>query len=109
MTIQDWRTRIDEVDRQLVRLLSMRAQMAIEIGRAKVSAGTDIYDAAREREILRQVLSANPGVLTQASLEHLFAEIVRESREAAARAVGSPDIAPVSEEKSRHSSTADSL
>lgn len=109
MTIQDWRTRIDEVDRQLVRLLSMRAQMAIEIGRAKVSAGTDIYDAAREREVLRQVLSANPGVLTQAALEHLFAEIVRESREAAARAVGLPNIAASLEENGQQPSSADWL
>ena len=109
MTIQDWRTRIDEVDRQLVRLLSMRAQMAIEIGKEKVSAGSDIYDAAREREVLRQVLSANPGVLTQASLEHLFGEIVRESREAAARAVGSASAASTLGEIEQHPSAADSL
>jgi chorismate mutase len=98
MTIQDWRTRIDEVDRQLVRLLSVRAQMAIEIGRAKAGSGMDVYDAARERDVLRQVLSANPGVLTQAALEHLFGEIVRESREAAARAVGSPETAVTREQ-----------
>ena len=109
MTIQDWRTRIDEVDRQLVRLLSVRAQMAIEIGRAKAGSGMEVYDAAREREVLRQVLSANPGILTQAALEHLFGEIVRESREAAVRAVGSPDTALVNEENGQHPSSADPL
>jgi chorismate mutase len=109
MTIQDWRTRIDEVDRQLVRLLSVRAQMAIEIGRAKAGSGMEVYDAAREREVLRQVLSANPGVLTEAALEHLFGEIVRESREAAARAVGSPNTAPTPDENGQYPFATDLL
>lgn len=87
MNIQDWRSRIDEVDQQLVKLLSLRAQMAIEIGRTKSGAGVEVYDADRERDVLLQVESANPGVLTREALEHLFREIVRESRQAAERAV----------------------
>ena len=87
MKIQEWRTQIDEVDRQLVRLLSMRAQIAIEIARAKTLQGTSLYDAARETEVVSGVLRANPGVLTEAALEQLFRAILRESREAAARAV----------------------
>lgn len=89
MNIPEWRSRIDEVDKQLVRLLSVRAQLAIEIGRAKTEAGAEIYDAAREDDVLAQALRANPGVLTEEALERLFREIVRESRQAAARAADS--------------------
>jgi len=47
MRIEDWRTRINEVDQQLVRLLNVRAQIAIEIGRSKSEAGMEIHDPAR--------------------------------------------------------------
>ncbi|HET9400191.1 MAG TPA: chorismate mutase [Candidatus Acidoferrales bacterium] len=90
MNIQEWRTRIDEVDRQLVRLLSLRAQIAIEIGRTKAGAGVEVHDPARETDVLRQAARDNPGVLPESAIEHLFREIVRESREAAARAVSAP-------------------
>lgn len=86
MKINDWRNRIDEVDKQLVRLLSVRAQLAIEIGREKREAGMEIYDAARERDVLEQALRENPGVLSEEALEQLFREIVRVSRQAAADA-----------------------
>lgn len=89
MAITDWRTRIDEVDKQLVRLLSVRAQLAIEIGREKKEAGVEIYDAAREKTVIAQALRENPGILTQEALERLFLEIIRESRQAAAEQVSS--------------------
>jgi chorismate mutase len=99
MKIKEWRTRIDEVDKQLVRLLSVRAQLAIEIGRQKTEAGVEIYDAERERDVLEQALRENPGVLSEEALEQLFREIVRVSRQAAAeascgtqKAIG-PDVA----------------
>ena len=89
MRIEDWRTRINEVDQQLVRLLNVRAQIAIEIGRSKSEAGMEIHDPARECEVLARALHGNPGVLSEEAVEHLFREIVRESREAAQQAVAS--------------------
>ena len=35
MNIDDWRRRIDEIDRQLVTLLNERSRCAMEIGRIK--------------------------------------------------------------------------
>ena len=92
MKIGEWRNRIDEVDKQLVRLLSVRAQLAIEIGREKREAGVEIYDAARERDVLAQVLRENPGVLSEEALEQLFREIVSVSRQAAADAAQAASI-----------------
>jgi chorismate mutase-like protein len=83
MNIEECRKRIDQVDEQLVRLLSVRAQLAIEIGRTKTEAGIALYDPAREQEVTRRVLEANPGVLDAGALSRLFREIVGESRRAA--------------------------
>jgi chorismate mutase len=90
MNIADLRNRIDAVDEQLVRLLNVRAQIAIEIGRTKRAEGIAVHDAQREREIVRLAVEASPGVLDHEALEHLFREIVRESRRAAERALGAP-------------------
>jgi chorismate mutase-like protein len=86
MNIEECRKRIDQVDEQLVRLLSVRAQLAIEIGRTKTEAGIQLYDPAREEEVARRVLEVNPGVLDSDALSRLFREIVGESRRAAEQA-----------------------
>lgn len=86
MDIQEWRSRIDKVDEQLLRLLSVRAQLAIEIGRSKQEEGVEVYDPVREREVVRRVLEANPGVLDGEAIARLFGEIVNESRRAAEQA-----------------------
>ena|SRR3984885_5496371 len=82
MTIEEFRKRIDQVDDQLLKLLSVRAQLAIEIGRTKRETGIELYDPAREREVVARVLENNPGVLDAEALMRLFREIVTESRNA---------------------------
>jgi chorismate mutase len=86
MTIEEFRMRIDQVDDQLLRLLSVRAQLAIEIGREKRESGVEIHDPVREQEVVRRVLENNPGVLDAEALTRLFCEIVTESRNAEERA-----------------------
>ena len=49
MDIADWRKKIDELDRQLVALLSERARAAVEIGRLKRDTNLPIYEPDRER------------------------------------------------------------
>ena len=86
MNIMEWRRRIDNVDEQLLRLLSVRAQLAIEIGRSKREEGIELHDPARETEVVRRVLEANPGALDAEAISRLFRVIVDESR----RAAGNP-------------------
>lgn len=86
MDLKEWRSRIDAVDEQLLRLLSVRAQLAIEIGRSKREEGIDLHDPVRETEVVRRVLEANPGVLDAEAISRLFRGIVDESRRAAERA-----------------------
>jgi chorismate mutase-like protein len=82
MTIEEFRMRIDQVDDQLLKLLSVRAQLAIEIGRTKRESGVELYDPVREQEVVSRVLENNPGVLDAEALARLFREIVTESRKA---------------------------
>src|SRR6185295_15617625 len=55
MGLDEWRTRIDEIDRQLLGLLNQRAELSVEIGRAKRESGGPILVPEREQEILDEL------------------------------------------------------
>lgn len=74
------RRRIDELDEQLVRLLSERAACALEIGHEKKLAGMDIYQPSREAEVLAHVQSINPGPLDNGAIRRLFERVIDEAR-----------------------------
>src|SRR5580658_10671592 len=76
MTLEELRTQIDELDRQLVALLSRRAETALEAGRLKVSTSLPIYEPAREKVIYENVRSANQGPLPDIELTHIFERII---------------------------------
>lgn len=48
MNLQDWRRRIDEIDRKLVELLNERSRCALEIGKLKQAANLPLYQPERE-------------------------------------------------------------
>jgi len=50
MSIEDWRRKIDEIDRQLVQLLNERSNCVVEIGRIKQVSGEALYQPDRERQ-----------------------------------------------------------
>lgn len=76
--LNELRARIDTIDEALLRLLSERAQIAQQVGRAK--NGDKIYRPEREAQILQRVLAANPGPLSAESVERLFREIMSACR-----------------------------
>jgi len=76
MDISDWRTKIDELDRKLVDLLSQRAHAAHEIGKLKRGAGMPIYEPDRERKVFENVRSINPGPLPDRDLQRIFERIM---------------------------------
>lgn len=80
MHIKDWRRRIDEIDRELVRLLNERSRCAQEIGRLKYRLRAKVYQPERERKILANVLGANAGPLDEVALRRLFQAIMDEAR-----------------------------
>jgi len=80
MTIQDWRLEIDSIDRELLSLLNQRASLAVKVGQFKRRAGVELFDPAREREIIERACNTNPGPLDEQAIEELFGCIIRESR-----------------------------
>ncbi len=78
--IDDLRTRIDAIDRELVALLGERATCALAIGKLKELAGLPIYQPAREAEVLSNVRAANAGPLDNDAMVRLFERIIDEAR-----------------------------
>ena len=76
MDIEDWRKKIDELDRKLVELLSERARAAVEIGRLKRDTSLPIYEPDRERTVFSNVQEANRGPLTGRDLVRIYERIM---------------------------------
>jgi chorismate mutase/prephenate dehydratase len=73
------RQQIDTIDDQLVALLNERAQVAIEIGKAKRRAGLPMSSPARETVVVSRILRSNRGPLGADSLAEIFHAIIAAS------------------------------
>jgi chorismate mutase len=76
MDIADWRKKIDELDRQIVNLLSERARSAVEIGRLKRNTNLPIYEPDRERIVFENVQQMNSGPLPGRDLVRIYERIM---------------------------------
>ena len=84
MSIDDWRVEIDAIDRELLRLLNVRARLALKVGESKRSAGLALCDRERERAVIARVCQANEGPLVDRAVALFFRRIIREARRAQA-------------------------
>ncbi len=80
MSVEDWRRKIDEIDRKLVELLNERSRCVLEIGRIKKQDGSPLYQPDRERQVLAAAEQANRGPLSEAAIRRLFERILDEAR-----------------------------
>ncbi len=87
MNIEHWRSEIDELDAELLRLLNMRARLALKVGALKKASGLPLCDPERERRVLSRLQDANGGPLDAPAVRRLFRRIIRESRRIEARLV----------------------
>lgn len=87
MSIEMWRAEIDAIDGELLRLLNMRARLAVKVGESKRVAGLSIFDREREREVIGRVCQANVGPLDERAVTRLFRRIICESRRVEACAI----------------------
>jgi len=76
MDISDWRRRIDELDEQIVALISRRAEAAKAIGELKKQATLPVYEPGREQAVFDHVKAVNPGPLADAEMQHVYERIV---------------------------------
>jgi chorismate mutase/prephenate dehydratase len=70
------RERIDSLDRELVDLLNQRADVVVQVGKAKQHDGTPIYAPDRETSVLSRVISSNQGPLPDRTLEGIWRELM---------------------------------
>jgi chorismate mutase len=78
MDISDWRKKIDEIDTAVLKLLNLRAEMALEIGKLKSAGGIGLRAPAREREVIERMQAANPGPFDAAAIETIYVTIVNQ-------------------------------
>lgn len=74
------RGQIDKLDLQILEALNKRASIAAQIGKVKADAGGEVFSAAREEEVLSNVLGANGGPLDAVTLRAIFRELISGSR-----------------------------
>ena len=70
------RQRIDGLDAKIIELLNERAEAVVEVGRSKRGTGTPIYAPHREQQVLRRVLGANAGPLSDRTVEAVWRELM---------------------------------
>ena len=78
--LDDLRREIDAIDERLVKLLSERAECALQIGHEKKLAGMEVYQPSREADVLNHVQRINSGPLDDAAMKRLFERIIDEAR-----------------------------
>ncbi len=76
MEIADWRAQIDALDVEIVRLISERAQAALEIGALKAVKEMPVYEPHREQRVFEHVREVNPGPLPDAEMQHIYERII---------------------------------
>lgn len=76
MDISDWRSKIDEIDEQIVALISRRAEAAQAIGELKKQSSLPVYEPNREQAVFNHVKAVNPGPLADAEMQHVYERII---------------------------------
>jgi len=79
MALSNLRKRIDSIDRQIIKLLNMRAKVALDVAKIKCKDGKSIYAPEREREVLKKISTLNKGPLTKPGLEAIYREVMSSS------------------------------
>jgi 3-deoxy-7-phosphoheptulonate synthase / chorismate mutase len=71
------RTELDEINKELLTLISKRGELVQKIGKIKTAQGMKKYDPVRERHMLNLIASENEGPFETATMQHLFKEIFK--------------------------------
>lgn len=80
VTLHELRKEIDQIDEQILHLLSRRAELAKQIGAMKQRSRTQFFTPEREQQIYRRLAQLNPGPLTDAQVRAIFREIISAAR-----------------------------
>ncbi len=73
------RDKIDELDLQIVKLLNMRAEIVLEVGKAKKNKQLKVHSPEREKALLKKLQTNNPGPFPNETLKLIYEEIISAS------------------------------
>ncbi len=79
--IERHRDQIDELDREIVKLLNKRAGHSLVIRGLKPEAKMGLFDAKREEEILVKICEYNEGPLYNENLREIYQTILKVMKE----------------------------
>src|ERR671919_792716 len=80
MDLGDWRSRINDIDNQILHLLNQRAEAALQIGDLKRRQDAPPYAPEREAELLSRLTAAAGGPLPAEAIVAVWREIVSACR-----------------------------
>ena len=75
MSLDQHRREVDRIDREILRLLSERLQVARAIGEAKQKAGAPVYAPQREEQVLSALVEAAPNI-PASGVRSVFREVI---------------------------------
>ena len=75
-SLEKLRSRIDELDTELLKLLNERAKCVIKIGKIKQKEKKDVLVPMREKELLDRLRTVNKGPMADEMVIYLFQQII---------------------------------
>ena len=75
-SLEKLRSRIDELDTELLKLLNERAKCVIKIGKIKQKEKKDVLVPMREKELLDRLRTVNKGPMEDEMVIYLFQQII---------------------------------
>jgi chorismate mutase len=76
MSVEDYRERISEVDREILAAVNRRIELVAELKRFKEEHGIGFVDPSREAQLLDDLAAANTGPLPDDELRAFFTELL---------------------------------
>lgn len=80
MNLGDWRSRINDLDNQILLLLNQRAEAALQIGDLKRRQEAPSYVPEREAAIVRRLIEVNAGPMPAEAVRAVWREILSSCR-----------------------------
>ena len=79
MKLASLRSKIDNIDKEIILFLNKRANLAQDVGKIKSRTGKGAYVPDREAQIYKNILDKNKGPLSSKALEAIYREIMSAS------------------------------
>lgn len=99
--IEAGRQKIDQIDEQILELLSQRADVALAIAALRGRGHGSGIDILRESEIIGMVTNLKRGPFSEQAVSHIFLDILKETKILQRAQVGGPGLEIISGE-TRH-------